>query len=288
MSNRLIFLSTAAFGSSRDLETVLAAYHAAGIDGVELGAVHEYIPDSVRLIKAYPDIRFVIHNNFPPPPIPFIFNLASKDATIRQHSIEQCQKAIDLAVLIQSLLCSFHMGFCADPTQLGVPFPTTGIAAYEDAYARFVESFNQVVSYGAQRGISVAVENNVLTKFNLVDGQNKLLLGCEAWEFENLFQDVPGDNWGVLLDLGHLNVTANTLRFDKYDFISRVRDCVFCLHFHENDGQTDQHLKLNDGSWMFSVLNDPQFRALPRVCETCELTAIDLRPYCKWLLTRLV
>jgi sugar phosphate isomerase/epimerase len=288
MSDRLLFLSTAAFGSSRDLETVLAAYHAAGIDGVELGAVHEYTSNNVQLLKAYPDTQFIIHNNFPPPPEIFIFNLASGDATIRQRSIEQCKKAIDLAVLIQSPLCSFHMGFRVDPTQLGMPLSTARIATYDDAYARFVESFSQVVSYSAQKGIPVAIENNVLAKFNLVNGQNKLLLGCEAWEFENLLQDVPGDNWGILLDLGHLNVTANTLRFDKYDFISRVQDCVFCLHFHENDGQTDQHLKLSDGSWMFSVLNDPQFRTLPRVCETSGLTVTDLRPYCEWLLSKLV
>ena len=288
ISDKSFFISTASFGPSRDLKTVLATYHAAGIDAIELGAVHEYTPDSAQLLKTYPNTRFIIHNNFPPPPDSFIFNLASGDVIIRQRSIIQCKKAIDLAVLIYAPFCSFHMGFRVDPPRLGVPFTTTGIATYEEAYTRFVESFTHVVNYSAQKGIPVSIENNVLAKFNLVDGKNKLLIGCEVWEFENLFRDVPGDNWGILLDLGHLNVTANTLGFDKYNFISRVQDRVLCVHFHENDGQSDQHLKLNEESWMFPVLNDSQFYGLPRVCETNGLTAADLKPYYEWLLGRLI
>ena len=288
ISDKSLFLSTAAFGSSRNLETVLAAYYAIGIDAIEFGAVHEYTSDIARLLKTYPDAIFIIHNNFPPPPNPFIFNLASGDVTIRQCSIIQCKKAIDLAVLIQAPLCSFHMGFRVDPPKLGMPFPTTGIATYDEAYKRFVASFTDVVNYSAQKGILIAIENNVLAKFNLIDGKNKLLIGCEAWEFENLFQDVPGDNWGILLDLGHLNVTANTLGFDKCNFISRVQDRVLGVHFHENDGQIDLHLKLNEGSWMFSVLNDSQFHGVPRVCETGGLTAADLKLYYEWLLGRLI
>jgi sugar phosphate isomerase/epimerase len=289
MADRFLFLSTAAFGTSHDLPTVLESYHAAGIDGIELGAVHEYSSDSdiEELLRTYSDTQFTIHNNFPPRRDSLIFNLASEHAAIRQCSIDQCQTAVDLAASIRASLCSFHMGFRVDPPRLGMPFPRTGIIDYGKAYDRFVESFSHVVSYANQKGVSVAIENNVLTEGNLVHGENKLLLGCEAWEFENLFQDVPGDNWGIVLDLGHLNVTANTLGFDKYNFISRVQSRVVCLHFHENDGQMDQHAKLNSRSWMFSILSDPQFRELPRVCETRGLAMHDLRPYCEWLLRRL-
>ena len=106
----------------------------------------------------------------------------------------------------------------------------------------------------------------VLAEYNLVDGQNPYLLLCETEEFEKFLAEVQSDNVGVLLDLGHLNVTAHSLGFDRYEFINRVRDRVFAIHAHENNGRADEHKELDEVSWCLDIIRD--FTSLPVVIKS--------------------
>ena len=79
---------------------------------------------------------------------------------------------------------------------------------------------------------------------------------CEAWEFEKLFQEIKPENLGILLDLGHLKVTSNLLKFNPYEFIYKLRDKIRIIHIHENYGKLDEHRCIKKkGDWSLGIVN---------------------------------
>ena len=87
-------------------------------------------------------------------------------------------------------------------------------------------------------------------------------------DFEKLWERIPSENVGVLLDLGHLKVTSHWLGFDKYQFVERLKDRVFAIHLHENNGQLDEHKELDKTSWCFEVIGRKCFSGIPIVVES--------------------
>ena len=259
-----VYVSTSCLAGTSDLFNVLKTYAGAGFKNIELGSRHKYISNlSPDMFGRY-DLRLLCHNYFPPPRHSFIINLASTDPAILAKSREQIKRSIDFCSEVGIGLFSFHAGFRADPDNT-LNFRGRKVAPYERAFAIFVESINEISNYAEARALSVAVENSVLAPYNMVDGQNAYLLMCQAEEFARLFAEVPSPNLGMLLDTGHLNVTARSLGFDRNEFIRRVGDRVFALHAHDNNGEIDEHLPLGEGSWCLDVLKD--FTGLPLVIE---------------------
>jgi len=116
----VIYSSTSCLKNPSNLIHVLKEYEVGGVNNVELGSVHAFF--DVNEIKKF-HFNFLIHNYFPPPKIPFIFNLASLNKLIRKKSIHLAKKAIDLANKIDCPLYTFHAGFTVNPNKLGKPFP---------------------------------------------------------------------------------------------------------------------------------------------------------------------
>jgi sugar phosphate isomerase/epimerase len=87
----------------------------------------------------------------------------------------------------------------------------------------------------------------------------------------------------VLLDLGHLNVTATTLHFGHYEFIDAVAPAVAAFHLHDNDGSADQHLPVAGESWAMAVLRDARFAACPISVEAKFPDVVALAEHCIWL-----
>ena len=79
-----------------------------------------------------------------------------------------------------------------------------------------------------------------------------------------------------MLDLGHLKVTSHWLDFDKHEFIDRVKNRVFAIHIHENNGLVDEHEKLSETSWSFEVIGRKCFTKLPIVLESTKLTISEI------------
>ena len=78
---------------------------------------------------------------------------------------------------------------------------------------------------------------------------------CELWEFERLFSEINSKNLGVLLDIGHLKVTANLLKFDANKFIGKLKDKIFAVHVHENNGRLDEHKCIREGDWSLGIVD---------------------------------
>jgi sugar phosphate isomerase/epimerase len=265
-----VYASTSCLANNSDVFDVLETYSRAGLRRVELGSRHEYSnrisPDAFRQYN----FDYLIHNYFPPPEKPVILNLASQNPVILRQSLLHVRRAIDFCHSLDTELFTFHAGFCLDPDER-LRFPREHPFNYEASFSTFVESVIEMKCYAQQKGIRIAIENNVLAECNLVNSHDQFLLLCRAEEFERLWDEVQSDNVGILLDLGHLKVTSHWLQFDKYEFVDRIRDRVFAFHLHDNSGQIDEHAKLDETSWCWQVISDRCFDGLPVILESSGL-----------------
>ena len=261
-----IYVSTSCLSSKYNYSQILDAYSNLGIKNVELGVCKDSTLDVAKLIKKH-NFNYIVHHYFPPPKEPFIVNLASPDKQILRKSIDQMKNSIDFCVDFNINFFSFHAGFRVDPN-INLKFNFNNIPEYETSFDTFKESVEKIVDYAERRSVKVAIENNVLSEYNLVDGRNKLLLMCELWEFERLFDEITSKNLGVLLDIGHLKATANLLKFDADEFIDKLKDKVFAVHVHENNGRVDEHRCIKEGDWPLGIV-DSYFKnkGIPIVVE---------------------
>ena len=268
-----VYVSSSCLAGGSNVFDVLDTYARVGLKNIELGTKHKYINDlSPAMFRQY-DLNLLCHHYFPSPKEPFIVNLASQDSAILKRSKEQIRRSIDFCYSLGIKLFSLHAGFRVDPDET-LSLKGKPVASYESAFNTFTESIDEVISYAEKRKVRIGIENNVLSEHNVVDGKNPYLLLCEAEEFEKFLARVQSDSnsIGIVLDLGHLNVTAHSLGFDKYEFIDRVEDRVFAIHVHENNGQVDEHKELDKTSWCFEVIDRKCLNGLPVVLESFGLS----------------
>lgn len=286
MSNHAVYASTAGiarhFPSLPKLLTVLTA---AGIDHIELGWAPPLdglmLPDGLGAFPA----RWLVHNYFPAPTQPFVLNLASQNPVTLRRSLDFCAHAIALSSDLGASFYSVHCGFLAefDPSSLGRQLNYSEICDYERGYATFRTSLQMLLTEARAAGIRLLIEPNVVAPINLIDGRNLLLMLAEPFEFTRLMSDIPDEHLGVLLDLGHLKVTATTLGFAITDFIEAVASSIGAFHLHDNDGTADQHRPVNSGSWALDVIQQFRFRGLPVVNEAKFDRPAGLVEHCVWL-----
>lgn len=275
-----MYVSSACLNGHTDIvDRVQRLYHA-GVRRIELGSGSSTGPSFVEQLRSYP-CHYLVHNYFPPPDESFVLNLASADRAIRKRSLDLVQRAIELCVELEAPFYSVHAGFITDPyafsgTHYLFPAPT-GSDARQRAFDRFVSSLLAVDEFAREHQVGLLVENNVCPP----DLGGKLLLQTPD-EFVEFFEVVRSPNLGVLLDFGHLNVSARTLGFNRLDFIDRLAPYVRAFHVHDNDGIDDTHQPPQPRSWIFDVLRRPEFAGLPMVVEAKFETTSDLRRYVDW------
>jgi len=278
-----IFISTSCLKENKNLAEVLEAYTRNGIRNIEIGPAHEYVKQPTDLVKSY-EADFTVHSYFPPPKKPVVINLASQNKDLLQKSLAQIKESIRFCKTINAGLFTFHPGFRIDPQERkaapeGELDDTLDfyydqkipVIPYEKAFATFVNSVSEICDYARKLGVRIAVENaGSISK-------DKYLMMCESREFERLFNAVSYDNFGMLLDLGHLRLASTARNFDRYDFIDSVRTHVFGLHVHENNGQVDEHKELDQTSWCLKIIGRKCFAHVPIVLESTKLTVGQIK-----------
>lgn len=282
-----IYASTATiarqFRNLRDLLTAVTA--TGGVDGIELGwsPSLEGVAIPQELTKF--DVHWLVHNYFPAPAEPFVLNLAATDAALLQRSRSFAAAAIRLSAKLGAPFYSVHCGFLAnlDTDSLGRKLHYGELCDYETGYSTFVESLQYLLGEVRAAGIRLLIEPNVVAPFNLIAGRNQLLMMAEPAEFKRLLAEISDERLGVLVDLGHLKVSATTLGFAPEDFVAAVADAVGAFHLHDNDGTADQHRPVAPDSWTFNVIRQSRFRDLPIVVEATFESAVSLAEHCIWL-----
>jgi hypothetical protein len=250
----MIFISTGGKYRQTAVETALD-YYEHNILGVELsGGV--YSETCVSDLLALPDqLRLQVHNYFPPPKDPFVFNLASGDTSISQISVNHVRSAMRLATALRRPVYSFHAGFRINPrvNELGRNLALSPLMERQTALDLFCERVTLLAEEARQEGVSLLIENNVINEANFkLFGEDPLLL-THPEEISTFMGSMPS-NVGLLLDVAHLKVSGNALGFDIHTAHKQLQPWIKAYHLSDNDGTRDSNNAVSEDSWFWDDL----------------------------------
>ena len=250
----MIFLSTGGERHQKAAKTALK-YYELGINCVELSGGAYSSTCELDLMALPSGIHLQVHNYFPPPETPFVFNLASNDREIAARSVAHVRNAIRMAILLRRPIYSFHAGFRMNPavSELGVRLVRHNLLARNVALNIFGERVQALAEEARREGVTLLVENNVINKLNFETyGEDPLLL-TDPDEIEFFMTRVPS-NVGLLLDVAHLKVSAKTKNFDIVSAHEKVKRWIKGYHLSDNDGDADTNDPVSEHSWFWNYL----------------------------------
>lgn len=148
-------------------------------------------------------------------------NLTSENREIRDASFRTTLDTVRLARRVGAAHVVVHPGFCQ-----------SSAFSHAAARRRAVEAVSRLAEEAAKLGVSILVEN--------VGYRGTELFDEEA--FARLL-DGFGSEAGYLLDTGHAAING----WDMPALIRELGEKLRCVHLHDNDGRTDEHLPIGDG-----------------------------------------
>lgn len=167
-------------------------------------------------------------------------NLTSENAQARRAALEAYQNSIAFAASIGAEHVVLHPGFCYAP-----------VFDKKIARQRAKEAIEALCGWNEKYGELLLVEN--------VGNPGTSIFTQE--EYVGFIRSFDGAV-GSLLDIGH----AHLCGWGLPEVISGLKSYLFAVHLHDNDGKSDSHLPMGDGSiqWptVFQALRDcnPELR----------------------------
>jgi sugar phosphate isomerase/epimerase len=250
----MIFISTGGQQLKTAAETAMDLY-GYGITGVELSGGAFSATYQTDLLALPQELTLQVHNYFPPPANPFVLNLASNDAAIAEQSMRHVRTAMNLAVLLRNPVYSFHAGFRINPQviDLGRKLGRYNLTERDTALELFGERVTTLAEEARREGVTLLIENNVLNLANLaVYGEDPLLL-THSDEIASFMGSMPS-NVGLLLDVAHLKVSAESLEFNLIHAHENLKKWIRGYHLSDNDGTADSNERVHSDSWFWKVL----------------------------------
>lgn len=273
-----IYISTGSF-KTREVDEIFDICFDQGFCRLELSSGTRFAEDILDLVRRFrrKPMHYLVHNYFPPHRIPFVLNLASLDQDTLERSRSHCRMAIDLAAELGAPFYSVHTGAAmhASPEDLGKPQTHLIHRNADKAYSVFVESVSELSCYAMTKGVWLLIENHVVAPFNLIEGENRFLFASTAEDIVQLIEDVRSPQLGILLDMGHLKVTARSLGFDPLKVVERVAPYIRAFHLSENDGRSDENLPFDGKAWFMDLLSE--FPGATYIIEAYRLDPAEIR-----------
>lgn len=246
----------------------------AGISRVELSSYIDHDPEMEASIGSHvAGHEFLIHNYFPPPAEPFVLNLAARDDEVLERSRSFCRNAIRMCASVGAPFYSVHAGFALEmsPEELGHPEAQGAISRErriprKEADVTFAESVRELAGCAANHKIRLLIENNVLSPVLYERARTNPFLMVSPGDFKGFIEEMQIDNLGILLDMGHLKVSATALGFRPEEFLEVLGNHIEAFHLNDNDGHRDTHGVFDDTAWFYPYLR--QFADVPMIVET--------------------
>ncbi len=256
--SRRIYISTNCF-AERDPDAILRVCEIRDYHFIELSAVHADEEAALALAGRLRScgVEVLLHNYFPPPPEPFTLNLASRSPEMLERSRSFCRRALELSAKLGAPSYAAHAGFTADlpPQLLGDPVAQAGLP--EDYFwpkaaclETLAESVSLLVEHGSRFGVEFLIENHVHAGKR---PDSPLLLCWEATEIIRLAEMLDG-KFRLLVDFGHLKVSAESGGFSAAEFMDRVGSWIRAFHLSDNSGATDEHRPFDGQAWFLPFL----------------------------------
>lgn len=205
-----------------------------------------------NLRNAY-DLNLILHNYCLNTADEFVLNLAEpKYSNNRRLSIDLIKRNIVRSQMFNSKYYAIHAGFLLKllPDDLGQTASRRKLIP--NGVDNFIEACHELSKFAKKYGVKLLIENNVLTSevFNNFDRRSPFMCVCPE-STHDLMATLSKCNIGLLLDWGHLKVSANTMGFSPEDFIQKNSQFINGLHISENDGKIDKNESLDSGSDFF-------------------------------------
>lgn len=253
---RYVYISSNAF-PNKNLGAILNVCEKLGIKRLELGSGCLYTQDAAKKIKkAAKSMNILLHNYIPAPKTPFVLNLASNDRDVLKKSMNLVSEALEISSDIGAAFYAVHSGFAyfAEPQFLGGKQSQLEHFPMADAEEIFVNSINNLSTRAGLLGVKLLIENNAMPKYNLINGKN---ISCLMVDIENsaqLLKKFKKIGVSLLLDAGHLQVSAKSLGFNKDKYVKECSKYIYAIHANENDLSSDQHRPLHNKSWALGII----------------------------------
>lgn len=250
----MIYITTGGF-SDINAAQATASYLASGIRHVELSA-GKYCADIEAQLEQHKDqCSFILHNYFPVPETPFVLNLASLDDQVFTTSYEHVKSTIAMASRLGSKYYSFHAGFLLDPkpAELGQRIGKRAFFDRDKAVEQFVTAVNSLAEYAATQGVQLLIENNVCSPRNYEHFKADPFLLSDPDGVNELFQHLDA-GVGMLLDVAHLKVSANTLGYDPDTFVAQCHELIGAYHLSDNCGTVDSNQAFDENAYFWKYL----------------------------------
>lgn len=248
-----VFISTASFKNFPAFQTIKKLKDV-GINCFELsaGSFHEENIDKISKIKK---IKFHLHNYFPPPKIPFVLNLSSMNEDIYNKTYNHILKCIDLSKNLGCRYYSFHAGFLVDINvkDIGIKTTSKNFSDRDECLEKFINSVIKLSDYAHKNNIILLIENNVMKKSSFDYLKKNTTLMADPKEIEHVMDKVP-ENVKLLLDVAHLKVSSNILKFDLIKANKKIEKFVAAYHLSDNDGFNDTNDLITKQSWFIKKL----------------------------------
>ena len=254
----MIYISTACV-HVKNIKKAVDIIAKSGVKNIELSGGTQYYEkylDDLLLLKDIYNLQYTSHGYFPPLVKEIVLNLASCNDEIYEKSIQFYLDTIKVLERLGGRYLSAHAGFYLDvvPEEIGRKISLTRIYDKKVADLRFCQAVKTIKKVAEKAGISFLIENNVLSYENFNSFQNRnLFMMTDSATITDLQKQL---DFKLLLDVGHLKVSAKTLGLDyKTEFRTLITQAKW-LHLHENDEKSDQHREISKRSQVYSLLRE--------------------------------
>ena len=252
-----------------------------GFSGIELsgGPFDANNVSALESLSRYATLR--MHNYFPSYRHPFTFNLASADSVIAEKSVRHATRQINLAGALGHSEVSFHAGYLIDPRpdELGKSIEPRTVVERRKGVDQFVENLALLNGHAEALGVRLLIENNPFTQNHLETFRECPFLFVDTDEIVEVLSYFSRNVY-LLLDVGHLKVSARTLGFSAIDALARLNPLAFGYHLNDNDGRSDDNVWFDESAWFWNLLDpskdyvsievvDPALGKLSKMWELC-------------------
>jgi sugar phosphate isomerase/epimerase len=252
----MIYISSSCIKGVNKISESIRLLYDQGFHNIELsGGTDHYndLENDLLTFKKQNEINLLCHNYFPPPPTPFVLNLASLDDAIHKMTMEHLMRSIDLSEKISAKKFAFHAGFFTDIAlnQIGKNIVKQQLYDKEKCIAKFCNSYEKLQKY-AQGKVDLYIENNVIAHHNFKNyGDNNFLMLTNQEDYFDLKKRI---DFKLLLDVAHLYVSSKTLNLPFMDQAKTLWTETDYIHISDNDGQKDLNWALQKGSPIHQLL----------------------------------
>lgn len=253
----MIYVSTSCL-RKRIISEVICELAENSVGNIELSGGTDYydrIEYDLEELKRKYQLQYACHAYFPPPKEPFVVNLASCNDRIYKKSIEHYEQCIEMMNRLDCRTLSVHAGFLVEINESEIGKKLGGSVVYDEkeAYERFCTAFNYIKKLCVADNIKLFLENNVLSAENYQQfGYHNYMM---MTDYASIMKMKEMLDFSLLLDLGHLYVSTNTLGLDYTKECGELKEFVKWIHISENNGIFDEHKPLIESSKILSEFN---------------------------------